>query len=137
MLFIFDENFPPEFIKGFAILEKANRRSDIHADIVSSTEYMGKRSCTDIEIIQKANRKQAIIVTQDSDFKKIKHYKPLLQEHQVGFIYFKVPKGKYQYWDIVKAFVNAWDELKTSIANAEAPGAYEVNRKGQMQKLAF
>jgi predicted nuclease of predicted toxin-antitoxin system len=98
MLFIFDENFPPEFIKGFSTLEIANRRSEIKVDIKSAIEFMGKIGADDLEIIKKASKKDAVIVTHDSDFKRIKHYKPLLVEHNVGYIYFKVPKGKYHYW---------------------------------------
>lgn len=43
MLFIFDENFPPEFVRGFAIIEKANKRSPFLVDIVFSSELMGKQ----------------------------------------------------------------------------------------------
>ena len=46
----------------------------------------------DEEIIAKATNQNAVIITHDSDFKRIKHYKPLLIEHNVGYIYFKVPK---------------------------------------------
>jgi hypothetical protein len=137
MLFIFDENFPPEFINGFAILEKANRKSSIQVSVISSTELMGGTGADDIEIIEKASQKQAVIITHDSDFKRIKHYKPLLIEHSVGFIYFKVPKGKYEYWDIVKAFINKWEDIKIAINNAEIPFAFEVNKQGQLAPLPF
>lgn len=112
MLFIFDENFPPDFVNGFSILEKANKRASIQVDVIFVVNFMGSRGATDEEIITKAALQDAVIVTHDSDFKKIKHYKPLLAQHKVGYIYFKTPKGKHHYWDIVKAFVNKWEELK-------------------------
>jgi predicted nuclease of predicted toxin-antitoxin system len=137
MLFIFDENFPVDFVKGFSILEKANRRSKISVDVVFSSDFMGKSGATDEEIIAQASKMEAVIVTHDSDFKRIKHYKPLLIQHNVGYIYFKVPKATYQYWDIVKAFVNKWEELKTEISKSSHPFAFEVSKLGQVNKLSF
>lgn len=137
MLFIFDENYPIEFVKGFAILEKANRRSPITVDVVFSGDLMGKNGCDDIEIIAKATNQNAVIITHDSDFKRIKHYKALLIEHRVGYIYFKVPKGKYQYWDIVRAFINKWEDLKTDIYNATIPFAFEISKQGEITQLSF
>lgn len=136
MLFIFDENYPAEFVKGFAILEKANRKSLIQVDVIHSGDFIGL-GADDIDIIQKASQQDAVIVTHDSDFKRIKHYKPLLIQHNVGYIYFKVPKGKYEYWDIVKAFINRWEDLKTEISKSIAPFAFEISRQGQITKLPF
>ncbi|MGI8581782.1 MAG: DUF5615 family PIN-like protein [Chitinophagaceae bacterium] len=138
MLFVFDENFPIEFVRGFSVLEKANRRSKINVEVVFSPELKGCRiGSDDIDIIKAASNKSAVIVTHDSDFKRIKHYKRLLIEHKVGYIYFKVPKGIYEYWDIVKAFINKWEELKDHISNSDIPFAFEVSRQGQITKLKF
>jgi len=137
MLFIFDENFPPEFVSGFSILEKANRRSVIPVDVIFSVDFMGRSGASDEDIIAAASKKDAVIVTHDGDFKRIKHYKPLLTEHNVGYIYFKVPSGKYMYWDIVKAFINKWEELKAEISKSEHPFAFEINKQGHLSKLSF
>jgi len=137
MLFIFDENFPPEFVRGFAIIEKANKRSPFPVDIVFSQDLMGKQGSADEEIIAKAAKKNAVIVTQDSDFKRIKHYKSLLVQHGVGYIYFKVPSAKNHYWDIVKAFVVKWEELKEAISRSTHPFAFEINKLGSINKLSF
>lgn len=137
MLFIFDENFPPDFVKGFSILEKANKLSTTTIEVISVIDYMGKRGSTDQEIIKKATKQDAVIVTHDSDFRRIKSYKPLLIEHSVGYVYFRVPKGKYAYWDIVKAFINKWEELKSLIVDSPHPFAFEVHKDGRIQKLSF
>src|SRR4051812_32916089 len=98
MLFIFDENFPREFVHGFSILEKANKRTKIKVDIIFSPNLKGcKMGSPDIEIIKAASKQNAVIITHDSDFKRIKHYKPLLAQHSVGYVYFKVPRGVYEY----------------------------------------
>jgi predicted nuclease of predicted toxin-antitoxin system len=137
MLFIFDENFPPEFVRGFAIIEKANKRSPFPVDIAFSPDLMGKQGSPDEEIIAKAAKKNAVIVTQDTDFKRIKHYKSLLVQHNVGYVYFKVPGAKNHYWDIVKAFVVKWEELKEAISKSTHPFAFEINKHGAITKLSF
>lgn len=137
MLFVFDENFPADLVRGLSILENANRRSKIKVDIISTTDLMGNTGFPDEEIIEKASKKDAVIITHDSDFKRIKHYRSLLVEHNVGYVYFKVPKGKYQYWDIVKAFINQWEELKEAVSNSDHPFAFEVSKQGQLTKLSF
>jgi hypothetical protein len=48
-----------------------------------------------------------------------------------------VPKSKYQYWDIVKAFVNKWEELKTEISISKIPFAFEINKQGEINNLRF
>jgi len=137
MLLIFDENFPPEFVKGFSILEKANKKSPVSVDMIHAIEFMGAQGAPDTEIIQKASAINAVIVTHDGDFKKIKHYKPLLIQHKVGYIYFKVPSGKYHYWDIVKAFVNRWEDLKLEISRSQHPFAFQIDKLGHLQELSF
>jgi hypothetical protein len=145
MLFIFDENFPHQFVKGFSILEKADSRSEFKSDIVFSVDFMGghdidntgeKIPIEDEEIIVKASQQNAVIITHDSDFKRIKHYKPLLIQHQVGYIYFRTPK-KYVYWDYVKAFVNKWEEIKAEISKSTHPFAFEISKQGHLQRLEF
>lgn len=137
MLLIFDENFPPDFVKAFALLEGADRRSNLSVDVIFSNDLMGGSGSSDEEIIMKASERGAVIVTHDSDFKRIKHYKPLLIKHKVGYIYFKVPKGKYQFWDIIRAFINKWDEIKLAIAKSEHPFAFEISKTGHLVKLPF
>jgi hypothetical protein len=146
MLFIFDENFPHEFVRGFAIIEKANKKSPISVDVVFSVDFMGgpktdpttgeKIGITDEEIIIAASLKEAVIITHDSDFKRIKHYKPLLVQHKVGYIYFRTPKN-YVYWDYVKAFVNKWEDIKLEISDSTHPFAFEISKLGHLQKLDF
>jgi hypothetical protein len=137
MLFIFVENFPPEFVRGFSIIEKANKRSSFPVEIIFSTDLMEKQGSSDEVLIARAAKKNAVIVTQDTDFKRIKHYKSLLVQHNVGYVYFKVPGAKNHYWDIVKAFVIKWEELKIAIAKSTHPFAFEINKHGAINKLSF
>ncbi|HEX8039458.1 MAG TPA: hypothetical protein VF490_09905, partial [Chryseosolibacter sp.] len=87
-------------------------------------------------IIIRAAQQQAVIVTHDSDFKRIKLLKTLLVQHQVGYIYFRTPK-KYIYWDYVKKFVNHWEEIKEAVSNATHPFAFEIGKVGGISPLEF
>ena len=138
MLFIFDENYPSGFVQGFAIIEQSDKKNPIASKVVYSCDFMGGiQGSTDEEIISKASQLNAVIVTQDGDFKRIKHYKLLLIEHKVGYIYFKTVKGKNLYWDLVRAFINKWEDLKKEIANSEHPFAFEINKTGHISKRPF
>lgn len=137
MLFLFDENFPPKFVEGFSILVAGDRKQKITSIIQTSSEFMNRLGASDEEIIRAATQRNAIIVTHDGDFKRIKHYKPLLVQHRVGFICFRVPKGTYRYWDIVKAFVNKWEEIVSLCSDSSHPFALEVTKQGQINKLGF
>lgn len=138
MIFVFDENYPIEFVHGLATLERANKRSKIKAEIFYSPEADGcGYNASDEDIIEAFAHREAVIVTHDLDFKKAKHYKPLLRDYEVGYVIFRVPKGGYYYWDIVKAFINKWEELKEKISQSEHPFAWEVNKHGHLTQLRF
>lgn len=132
MLFIFDENFPPALAAGFSILESANKRTPFPVTVMHAIDFMDRDGALDEEIIAAADQKNAVIITQDSDFKRIKHYKPLLIQHKVGYVYFKVPSGKYTYWEIVTAFISKWEDLKMKISTLNHPFAIEINKQGHI-----
>ena len=137
MLFIFDANYPPDFVKGLSIIDKADKHSKIPVEVIFSGDFMGSVDCDDEEIIIKASNRNAVIITQDRDFKKIKHYRALMQEHQVGYIFFRIPNGKHLFWDIVKSFINSWAEIKENVSKSEHPFAFEINKKGELSPLTF
>ncbi len=139
MLFIFDENYPKKLSEGLNLLEQGNRMSPIAVSVIDAISFMGRRGATDIEIIIAAADKDAIIITHDADFRRIKHYKQFLLQHKVGYIYFKTPKmkGGYHYWDIVKTFVSKWEELKQNISQDTHPFTYEVGKTGGISKCSF
>lgn len=136
MLLIFDANYPRSFVDAFKLLETSNKNSPVHVDIIFSDDFMGKQGADDEEIIVKADNLQAVIITHDSDFKRIKHYKTLLVKHRVGYVYFKTAK-RQTYWDIVKAFVNKWEEIKKQAEESNHPFALEISKHGHLQKLDF
>jgi hypothetical protein len=137
MQFIFDENYPVPLCKGIALLEQANHRSPIKVEVLHAIDFMGGKGATDEEIIIKASHSNAVIITHDGDFRRIKHYQPLLKHHRVSYLYFRTPKGGYHYWDMVKSFVNKWEDLKKKMKSDSFPFAYEISKTGEIKNCPF
>lgn len=145
MVIIFDENYSPKLADGIRLLEQGNTKNKPIAEVwhilalaeslnlkpKSSSSYM------DEEVIEIAGKKRGIIITQDNDFRRIKHLHQLYKDHKVGVIFFQTPKGKISYWDIVKVFVQNWNELKTIIQKEDTPFCFNVKSRGGISRLDF
>jgi predicted nuclease of predicted toxin-antitoxin system len=135
MKYIFDENFSHRLAQGLSLIEQGNLKSKIHTEI-THVKFLGLEGATDEEIIEAAGKNEGVIITMDKDFRHMKHYFQLYKTHKTGVIIFRSTKGKLSYWDIVKSFINKWEELKESIINESVPFAFQINTKG-IQKLEF
>lgn len=130
MLFLFDENFSPNLAGGLALIESANTRSPVQVEIKHTNDFMGGAGSSDTDIIAAAAGLGAVIFTKDSDFKRIKHYHELYREHQVGVVFFRSTKQRLTYWDEVVNFINRWESLKTALAEARPPMAFQLTLQG-------
>jgi predicted nuclease of predicted toxin-antitoxin system len=129
MIFIFDENYSPKFAEGLSLLEQGNHKSKNKVEVHHIIKFFGKKGATDEEIIEFLSKKNAVIITQDSDFKRIKHYKSLYKEHKVGAVFFKTYK-QLTYWDMLISLLQKWEDLKEKLSKDTLPFVYEVNKKG-------
>lgn len=91
MVFIFDENYPPSLSQGLEKLESANKLSPIRVQVIHAIDFMKKRGSKDEDIIIAASNMDAIIITHDSDFKRIKHYKTIFR---IRYFVLKVLQNK-------------------------------------------
>jgi predicted nuclease of predicted toxin-antitoxin system len=130
MHYIFDENYSPKLANGLSILEEGNSRSPFKVRVSHLTDLAGKMGTQDEEVIVIAGKNKGIIITQDSDFKRIKHYHQLYKEHKVGAVYFKSTNSKQSYWGTIEIFVNRWEELKLHVSRSKAPFVIEIHSKG-------
>jgi predicted nuclease of predicted toxin-antitoxin system len=134
MLFIFDNNCPPALAKGLNLIEEGNDRSPIKVKVSHVRDFLNENA-TDEEIIKCAGENKGIIITYDKDFKHIKHYYALYRDFKVGVVFYK--SGKHMnYWEMVKTFINRWEEMKSNVKDSNLPFAFEVNSKG-VNKLSF
>ncbi|HTE00426.1 MAG TPA: DUF5615 family PIN-like protein [Mucilaginibacter sp.] len=129
MKFLCDENFPVNLVSGLSIIEKSNHKSPYQGEIIH-TQDLNISNYSDEEIIEIAGKQNAIIITQDKDFKHFKHYKELYKQHNVGVVVYKAYGGKDRYWDKVTAFVNQWEKIKKLVAESPRPFVIQFDIRG-------
>jgi|ERR1043165_109024 hypothetical protein len=133
---LFDENYSRHLIEGLAILEKANHRSHFNAEVLDIRKVAGKEGATDEEVIELAGSLKAIVFTQDTDFKKLKHKGSLYKKHNTGVVFFHSSGNKIIFWDTVVSIIRYWEDLKERIADAEPPFVFKVSKQG-IERLHF
>lgn len=138
MHYIFDANLSHRLAEGLHILEQGNdktREPLVFIEHADKVEALG-RGATDAEIIAYAGKTQAIIISQDDDFKRIKSNMQLLKGLNAGYVLYKAPKKSgARYWEIVEAFIKGWKQLKTKITETNFPFVLQVDRKGGISKI--
>jgi len=87
------------------------------------------------KLLLKAGATQWIIITQDLGFGRIEHEFVLLKQHKVSVIFFKPPKKGFSYWDMVKIFVDKWEDLKAEIKAINGHCALLIERSGSIKSL--
>lgn len=118
MYSIFDANMPPKLVTGLGALDREKPINALKIKIVHS-DYLLNNGASDEEIIHKAERLGAIIISQDDDFKRIKSNKQLVKKLKVGYVSDKPPTHGARYWEKVKAFILVWERLKQKIREIE------------------
>lgn len=135
MLFVLDANYSPKLAEGLNLLEKGNFKSPYHAEIkhIDDIIYTG---ATDPEVIEVVGKHKGIVVTQDRDFKRIKHYAAAYREHGVGVVWFKSHKDIVGYWSLVCHFVCRWEDMKKAVHSKNTPFAFFVD-KNSVSEMHF
>ena len=133
MYFIFDANMPPKLVTGLEALDQENSSNALKIKIVHS-DHLLNIGATDVEIIRKAGKLGAIIISQDDDFKRIKLNKQLVKKLKVGYVLYKPPTHGARYWEKVQAFILGWERLKQKIREIEKPFVLIINKKGDISQ---
>lgn len=145
MIFIFDENFSPRMTRGLSLLEEGNNSSDFgNAEvwhILDLAEHLNfpkseqTGSYSDKEVIKIAGQKSGIIFTQDSDFKRHKHYFPLYKENNVGVVFYNESKLIRGYWPLLIYTIKKWEDIKEKISVTAVPFCFALTRTGIEQRF--
>jgi PIN like domain len=133
MHFIFDANLSKRLVEALRILESGVHDSDVAS--IAHADQLLKIGATDEEIITEAGKTNAIIISQDDDFKRIRSNKLLLKELGVGFIMYKPPKRGARYWEMVQAFVIAWPKITSMVRGKLPPFIIQLNAKGELSDV--
>jgi len=129
MLFIFDAHCSQRLAEGLNLIETGNTKSPLQSEIKHIKAFT-KGNATDIEIINILKQQDAILITYDKDFRHDKAYFALYKKHSVGVVFFRSYKNVIHYWDIVKAFIKEWEDLKKMCSTESKPFAIELNNRG-------
>ena len=115
--------------EGIDHLESGNSRSRLNASVKHIKVFL-PGNATDEEIIEVAGKQDGIIITYDLGFKKLKARKRLYKQFGIGVIVFHTLRDVVHYWDVVRSFVNRWEELKEEIHVKKKPFLMEISLKG-------
>jgi predicted nuclease of predicted toxin-antitoxin system len=133
MDFLFDENMPMRLAKGLQILDADNSLGKAPSNKIYHVQDFFAPGEPDTEVVKLAKKLKAIIVSQDSDYKKINATSALVKKLKVGYVLFKLPKKNGSTYDeIVTAFVAAWPELKKSLEDKKPPFIFIIERDGSI-----
>ena len=134
MIIYIDENLPGQLAEGLNKLQQPlNKRNKTNFEIKSIPTVFGI-GVKDEEWIPKAGKEKAVAITSDYKIQTTRHQKELCEDYGLGIFYFK--SSGLKYWDIVKTFINKWEDLLKTIENSKAPYAYRFSvRSSQFHNL--
>lgn len=136
MYFIVDANMPIRMAKGLELIDQNNISGHINVNIEHVDEILGT-SATDEEVIVYAGKVDAIIISQDDDFKKIKSNKKLVEKLKIGYVLYKPPKHGMRYWEKVQSFILGWERLKDLIRATPKPFIIIIEKNGSVKQEYF
>lgn len=132
MVFLFDAQMPVKLAHGLEIIDQDNTPKNKEHEIYHADALLGQ-GAKDPEVIEKAKELNAIIVSEDDDFKRIKSNKALIKQYKLGYVLYKPPTHGARYWEKVCAFILAWEDLKKKISQTEKPFIFKIDKKGNIQ----
>lgn len=134
MNFLFDAQMPLRLAKGLPLIDKDNL-SKVTINIRHTDEVDGLgQGATDYEIIKKAYELDAVIVSEDDDFKRIKANKELVVKLKVGYVLYKPPKHGSRYWEKALGLIRSWENLKSKIKEIEKPFVLKIDKDGNIHR---
>jgi len=133
MHFIFDENLSHRLAEGLSLLESGDLSSPITK--ISHMNQLLEDGASDQEVIQEAGKTNAIIISQDDDFKRIRSHKALIKSLGVGYVMYRPPKRGSSYWDIVQAFIQGWPEIKNTLKEKKTPFLFQIDKNGKLAEI--
>lgn len=115
MLVYFDENFSKYFAHAINSLEE----KDGEIQVRSVTDFFS--GMPDMELIPLLANEGAVLVTKDTDFKRIKAQMDLMKQHKLGVFFFKPPTLGMPKWDEIQHVIKAWPQIRNQILKKHKP----------------
>lgn len=137
MLFVFDENFSKNLAAGLHLLEQSNPASKIPVDVMAAEIFMRRKGATDPELYEAVGKVKGVVFTKDKDFRQIKLFEKVIKENKAKVLFFKHSKKMVFFWDILKALVERWEEVKEKLNNDAPPYIYEFDIRNGISPRPF
>lgn len=135
MDFLFDANMPARLAKGLALIDRENLNGNV-INIFHVDDLLGM-GATDEQVILKANEINAVIVSEDSDFKTVRRNKELVKKLKVGYVLYKPPSHGSRYWEKAISIILAWEKLKENVKKNTKPFMIKIDKKGEIHEETF
>lgn len=127
MLFVFDENFSKNLAAGLHLLEQSNPASKIQVEVMAAEIFMRRKGATDPELYEAVGKVNGVVFTKDKDFRQIKLLEKVIKENRAKVLFFKHSKKMVFFWDILKAIIDRWEDLKEELDKEAPPYVYEFD----------
>jgi len=137
MLFVFDENFSKHMAAALHLLEKSAFDDKSIVDVTSAELFMGKKGATDPQLYEAVGKANGIVFTKDKDFRHIKLYEKVIEEHRAKVLFFRSSKKVILFWDILTVIVNRWQYIKEKMDGDCPPYVYEFDINGGISPRPF
>jgi len=134
MHFLFDAQMPLRLARGLETLDQENEANREIKTKISHADILLGAGAEDSQVIHKALEIDAIIFSEDSDFRKTKSNRALIKQFKLGYVLFKPPTHGSRYWEKVLAVVLAWEKLKAMIKDIDKPFLLKIDRKGNIMQ---
>lgn len=128
-LIFLDENFSQYFAESLNALEKREAVLKIE-----SSRVLGV-GVDDLDLIPRIAESKGVLITKDTDFKKIQLHQASIKKHRIGVFFFHLSKGT-DFWTEIQFFYKAWPEVRRKILkNPNPPYLFEFKTNGKVKEL--
>lgn len=136
MIIYIDENIPPNFAKGFDLIQSTmNNRLSEPVNVRSIRDVYNK-GIKDEDWIPLISKDKSCVITTDINIHRKKHLNELYRNYNIGLFYLK-PKSKkigMSSWEMANSLVKHWEEICKLSINEERPFLVEVNTRNKSLK---
>lgn len=133
MYFLFDANMPIRLARAIEVLDLDN---PLGKKLVNQIHHISQHiddKSPDTDVVRLAKKLNAIIVSQDDDYKSISATYELVKNLKVGYVLFKPPKKTgCSFEEIIIAFISAWPKLKEAVRGARRPFMFVIDSDGKV-----
>lgn len=136
MIIYIDENIPPNFAKGFDLIQSTMNGKLSEPVYVKSLKEVFYEGINDEDWIPLISNEKSCIITTDINIHRKKHLNELYTTHKIGLYYLKsVSKKKgLSSWGMANTLVKHWEEMCQLAINEQRPFLVEVSIRNKNLK---